>query len=315
MLKHAFTCPVANDSDPNTVGSTEWNADHIVDTDGITMATATTHPATPAANNIVLYGENIGGKQVLNVLDEYGYDVVIQEALWENDITMWFNTTATAGLWVNTTGGTTNGTYAKVLPTTTNNYTAVPRSTYANVVTTTNQVLGQRNIEKMWYVSNAANTGGGFHFTARFGFDVWTNGGRLFVGLSAGTNTTTACPVIAADPSTVANGVGFCIDAADNGAISFLTRSATTATKASTGFTAATNVGFEVFIYCNPNSATFYWKITKINDGTSASGTATANPPANNTMMCANVSASNAALTTVTAIKLGVSRIYIRDIL
>jgi hypothetical protein len=47
--------------------------------------------------------------------------------------------------------------------------------------------------------------------------DVWTNGGR-FAGMH------TATTVISADPSALNNTVGFCVDAADNGLISFLTR-------------------------------------------------------------------------------------------
>jgi hypothetical protein len=52
-------------------------------------------------------------------------------------------------------------------------------------------------------------------FYARVGMDVWTNGGRFFSRMH------TATTVISADPSALNNTVGFCVDAADNGLISF----------------------------------------------------------------------------------------------
>jgi hypothetical protein len=63
------------------------------------------------------------------------------------------------------------------------------------------------------YTRGAVASQGGFFFYARVGMDVWTNGGRFFAGMHTAT-------VISADPS-LNNTVGFCVDAADNGLISF----------------------------------------------------------------------------------------------
>jgi hypothetical protein len=59
----------------------------------------------------------------------------------------------------------------------------------------------------------------------------------------------TATTVISADPSALNNTVGFCVDAADNGLISFLTRG--TVAKASTGFTIVSNKGYDVYMFCS----------------------------------------------------------------
>jgi hypothetical protein len=134
---------------------------------------------------------------------------------------------------------------------------------------------------------------------------VWTNGARFFAGLH------TATTVISADPSALNNTVGFCIDAADNGAISFLMRG-TAATKTATGFTAATNKGYDMFIYCPPNSTTVYWRIVELNSLTEASGNTSTNAPAVNTMLTYGVLASNAALTPVTSVQLGLGRFYVQ---
>jgi hypothetical protein len=183
----------------------------------------------------------------------------------------------------------------------------MPRSTYANVVTTANQVLGQRNTEQLFYRGNATNQGG-FFFWARCGFAVWTNGGRFFAGMSPNNN------VISGNPSSQNNTAGFCIDSGDAGAISFLTRDTATATKQATGFTAATDKLYDVFIYNPPNSGTFSYTIIDIVAGTEYSNSATLTPPTAGAVLTANVLASNAALTPVTSISLAVMRILIQTI-
>jgi hypothetical protein len=116
--------------------------------------------------------------------------------------------------------------------------------------------------------------------------------------------------VVSADPSALNNTVGFCVDVADNGAISFLTRG-TVATKAATGFTITSGKGYDLFIFCAANGTQYGWRIVDLNTGAEASGAATLNLPTNTTMLTAGVLASNAALTAVTAIQLGSSKIYV----
>lgn len=269
---------------------------------GIVLAGITNEPSAPASGNLILYSKSIAGRMVPKIIGPAGIDTPLQNALWQNNTVLWTPTTATAGVWQGTAGAGA-GTYTTALPTTTNLYTAMKRGRWANVVTTTNQVLGQRNTEAMFFLGGVAGQGG-FLFYARFGFDVWTNGGRLFAGLHTGTT------VISADPSALNNTCGFCVDAADNGAISFLTRG-TSATKASTGMTIGTNSGYDVYMFAAPNSSVIGWRIVDFVNGTEASGTASTNMPAVNTMLTAGVLASNAALTTATAIQLGLNRIYV----
>jgi hypothetical protein len=219
------------------------------------------------------------------------------------NITSWKASTATAGVWDGTVGAGA-GTYTISLPADAGNiYQGIRRGRWANIVTTTNQVLGQRNTEAMFFRGSAAGKGG-FKFYARAGFDMWTNGGRFFAGLHSATT------VISADPSALNNTAGFCVDAADNGAISFVTRG-TAATKIATGFTLTNLSGYDLYINASPNASSIGWRIVDINTGTEASGIATLNLPANTTMLTAGVLASNAALATVTAVQLGCSKIYV----
>jgi hypothetical protein len=264
----------------------------------------TNEPAAPASGNLTLFTQSLGGKIVPRAKAPTGAAQALQDALWQGAQYLWTTTGATAGLWINTAGAGA-GTFTAQNPTTTSLYTAMKRSRWANVVTTANQVLGQRNTDAIFFVGNTAGQGG-FFYTARFGFDVWTNGGRLCACLH------TATTVVSADPSTIANTVGFIIDAADNGLISFSTRDGTTLNKTSTGFTAVTGKGYEVQMYLPPNSTSISWRILDMNAGTVATGSTSSNLPAANTMLTAGVLASNAALTPVTSIQLGLGKIYVQ---
>lgn len=271
---------------------------------GMVMPGNVVEPATPASGNLAWYSKAIAGRIFPKVKGPSGaVATTLQASFWQNNICIWQAASATAGLWLGTTGAG-SGTYSLQLPTTTSIYTSIKRGRWANVITTANQVLGQRNTENMFMRGSAAGQGG-FFFYARCGFDVWTNGGRFFAGMHSGVSV-----VQTGDPSTLANTCGFCIDAADNGAISFMTRDGAAVTKASTGFTAVTGKGYDLYIFCSSNSSAIGWRIVDINAGAEASGSATVNLPVNTTLLTAGVLASNAALTAATAIHLGVNRIY-----
>lgn len=274
---------------------------------GILLANITTEPSTPSAGTGRLYSKSVAGRTVPKWKAPSGVDYGLQSSLWQNNITQWTPSSATAGTWFGTISTTTSaGTFTVAVPSTTNTYTSITRGRYANVVTTTNQILGVRqSVNPTIFLGNTAGRGG-FFFFCRFGFDVWTNGGRMFIGLTANT----AGATVSADPSSNNNTIGFCIDAADNGAISFLARG-TSATKTSTGYTVVSNRGYDVFMYAQPNSTTVNWRIIDLVAGTEASGSTSTNVPAVNTNMMVNAVAGNAALTTVTAIQLGLNKIYV----
>lgn len=288
----------------NTTGFWEGVDLNIYDDESrvLVLPTIIVEPGLPTSNSGFLYGKYISGKFTAKIKGAAGLDTPLQNAFWQNNIIIWNPTTATAGVWLGTAGAGA-GTYSTALPTITSIYTSIKRARYANVVTTLNQVLGQRNIEAMFFRGSVAGQGG-FFFYARFGFDVWTNGSRFFGGMHSATT------VVSAEPSALNNTVGFCIDSGDNGAISFLTRG-TVATKASTGYTAISGKGYDIYIFCSPNSSQYAWRIIDTNARTEVNGVATATLPTNTTMLTAGVLASNAALTPVTSVQLGINRIYV----
>lgn len=283
-------------------GGTFSGASNVEISGGNLQLVGTTDPATPSSNNLILYAKNISGRILPKVIGPSGLSYPLQSALWQNAVYLWSTSSVTNGLWINTVGAG-SGTYTAVNPTTTNLYTVQKRSRYNNTVTA-NGIVGQRNTDAIFFRGSISNQGGFFFYT-RCGFDVWTNGGRFFAGFATGTG------VVTANPSLLNNTVGFCVDSGDNGAISFLTRNATTATKQPTGLTITTNKGYDIFIFCKPNDTQISYRIIDLITGTEYSNTATLTLPVNTTLLTANVLASNAALNTANLIQLGVSKIYI----
>ena len=266
---------------------------------------AITEPSAPATGTLLSYVKNIAGKLLEFHKNPAGQAMPAQDALWNSTVIQWRPTTVTAGLWVQTIGASA-GTFANTLPSNSTLYTEQKRALYSNLVTTVDQVLGQRNTEAIWWRGDSAGEGG-FFICSDFGYTTWTNGSRHFNGLHSGTT------VISANPSALANTVGFAVDAADNGLISFLTRDATTATKASTGMTIVSGKGYKACFYAAPNSTAIGWWIKDINAGTEASGSATLTLPVNTTFLTVGVLASNGALTPVNSTQLGVANIYAQD--
>lgn len=265
-------------------------------------------PTPPNPGLLRIYTKEVAGRLLPKWVGPAGIDTPFQPALFSNNVVTWTNTSATAGLWMGTVGAGA-GTFNNTLPSFTNIYTSLRRARYANVVTTTNQILGQRGTEAMYFRGSIPSTGG-FFFFCRFGFDAWTTGGRLFVGLSS--NTTGA--MIQANPSATVNTLGFGIDAGDT-AITFMHNDGTgTATKETiAGQPAlATNNGYDAWIYAKPNDSTVYFRLSNINTQSEIiNSSVSIDLPISTTGLAPTALASNAALTTVSAIMLGVNRIYV----
>ena len=293
LLINEIGTDIKNMSSNSTIGT-----DKAIDLEGVT-----TEPNTPANNFLKLYAKKISGFMAVKIKGASGLDFPLQTAFWQSNIIMWNPTNATAGLWLGTVGAGA-GTYTTLLPTDINIYTSIKRGRWANVVTTLNQVLGQRNLELLFFRGSTVIGAGGFKFFARGGMDIWTNGARFFTGMHSATT------VVSANPSLLNNTVGFCVDNADNGLIYFLTRD-TVATKVSTGFYMATNVGYDFYIFSAPNGTSYTWRIVNLNTGAEANGIATTNLPTVNTKLTAGFLASNALLTPVNSVQIGLNRLYI----
>lgn len=264
-------------------------------------------PAVPPSATLAIFAQQVSGKMQLMKFGPSGDDEAVQASLWQNNVVLWTaGGTSNAGTWWGSATATAGGTVGAGTQAVTNAYTAMRRSTFANVAATLNQSVGLTSDQSFWRGNGAGF--GGFFFVCRFGLNTYTAGDRLFVGLMA-TN-----PGSLADPTTIANTVGFAINAADS-SISFVTvDNTTTATKAAISGqpVLATNNGYDAYIYAKPNDTTIYYRLEDAVSGTViVDSSATTNLPLNTTFMFAKALMSNGANTAVSSAVIGINRLYI----
>ncbi len=238
----------------------------------------------------------------------------VQSAIWGCRPFYWNpQNTGTGVIFGPNAGGsvTSSGTFTNPSIATTNLYTLQGRGSWASVVTTANQQLGIRMspaASLSWYRTTGTAGQGGFLFVCRFGFETWTAGDRLFVGMSSASANLTS-----SNPSATINMCGFGIDAGDT-AITFMHNDGSgTATKtAITGTTLANNQGYDAYIFCKPNDTVVYYRLDDTNAGTTLADTSTASDlPASGTQLGFAGLMGNAANTVVGNATIGIVSIYI----
>ena len=299
-------------STSNTTGSLVVNGGIGIDGDifmqgssnFINMEGIINEPSSPAANNIVLYGKNIGGRMLPKFLGPDGFDSALQPFLGTNRFAYWNPppTVATApgttigvnGLALSTTGTLTSRTIA-----TTNMFTRMKRLGLQTGTGT--------NINCSAYVANTSytiGTGttpalGGFYFVARFGDQDAVSAVRFFAGMSS-----TVTSYFIGEPSTLTNSIGIGYGTADtNYKIFYGGSAAQTPVDLGANFQCKTanTTAMELILYSPPNSSsTVYYRVTVLNTGNTTAGTLTAATigtqlPANTTLLAPRMTKNNAA--------------------
>lgn len=222
-----------------------------------------------ATDTLNIFGRKRAGQMHLKYIGPSGVAQTIQDKISENGWSAYLpNGGTTVGLnygiaW--TSGGTvSHPTPASTAPAI---YNQQKRTRWANVVTTTNQVLGLRTAtaEKRYWCGNAAGLGG-WSFHARFAIGLWPAATvRLFVGLN---DSNTGWVV---SDTLTGNGCGFWHDTTEAATVlNFVTRNGTTATKAPFTLDAALAAGqaFDAYIWCAPNGGSIGYALIELNTGT-----------------------------------------------
>lgn len=315
-LKHSVTATGTNDG-AKQVSVTAWNADHVVDTGGILMQSASADPAAPAAGNLIHYARQLAGRSVPHWMPPSGAEAAVQAALFGNNVILYMpNTGTTVGLnlgapWV-ATGTISHPTPALTAPAIANQQR---RTRFANVVTTTNQVLGVTAMAagtQMFWRGNAAGLGG-FFFFSRFIVELWPAATvRLFVGLSDQTTAVVASDTFAGNLCGISH---ITTDAAT--VLKFITRDGTTLNSTSITLAAALQAGqaFDFYMFAKPNDTTIYFRLDELNTGTTLiDSSTTTNLPTSTAFLGPQVAMSNGtANTTVTTTAIGINRIYVES--
>lgn len=220
-------------------------------------------------DTLKLFARKIAGRMTPMHIAPFGAEETFQDKLSESGSVIYLpNNGTTVGLNLGV-GWTTGGTVSHPTPASTAPaiYNQQKRTRWANVVTTTNQVLGLRTVttEKNFWRGNASGLGG-FNFHARFAIGLWPAATvRLFVGL----NDSNAGWVIS--DTLTGNGCGLWHDTTEAATVlNFVTRDGTTATKAAITLATALAAGqcFDFWMWSAPNGGVIGYRLVEINTGT-----------------------------------------------
>jgi hypothetical protein len=244
-------------------------------------------PSAAGAGIARLFGFNLGSRIIPAAIGPSGGVAPMQSLIGCKKIALWHpngNATTVSVFGVPTLTATGTATSAAVA--TTRFYTALRMIEYLVITPSDTAVAGWRHGSLQWMLGPSAGMGG-FHFICRFGpaTGVATATNRAFVGLQGGTSAPTDV-----EPSSIVNTLGVGWDAADDN-IQFMHNDGSgTATKVDLGAsfpvpTVDRTHVYELAMFCPPNGAVIGYRLVDLLTGAVASGTVSADIPANDQML------------------------------
>lgn len=268
-IKHKFASAKSNGSDASRVQPSNWNDDH--DVTDIVLPKNTT-PTVPAADNVTLFGRNVGGRMMPAFMGPSGLDTSIQPFLGRNS---WANWAATG----NSTTIAVSGAAAAL--------TATGTATAANMAITTAHTRMKR-IEHL--VTTAATTavagwrGGVAIYCRQIGYQMVLRGGpatgqattattgRFWMGLAA----TTSAPTDVA-PSTQINCIGIGFEGTDTNLFLYHNDASGACIRVSLGtdfprYITDRATMYELALFCPPNGAYVRYEVTDLATGKVSAG-------------------------------------------
>ena len=246
-------------------------------------------PTLPPANSIKLFGQQVGGRNMVSMVGGSGIDTAFQPHFGRNKISLWNaagnSTTITT---VGTVALTASGTATAANVATTNIYTYQKKVEFLVTTAATTAIAGWRYPVAQWTVGGTATGLGGFHFVTRFGpsTGVATASNRCFVGMSS----SIAAPTDV-QPSSQTNMCGLGWDSADAN-IQFMYNGTGTTAKIDLGSsfpvpTVDRSITYEIAMFSIPGTTqSVGYQVTILGSGGAiASGTVTTNLPATNVLL------------------------------
>jgi len=291
----------------NTLGLNGTDAEILLN--GIT-----TEPPTPLAGDLYIYSKAVAGRMMPKWKAPSGVDTSFQSNLGFNTIQLWTPSLTNIGAGFGTVWPAGTGTFTSPVPSA-GTALQLRRSMFANIVTTTNQILGvtastAAQIPSFWRGSTAGN--GGFFMQTRFTTELFpATTTRLFVGL---TSLTTG--VVAAD--TVTGNVAGLSHITTDGitTMAFMTRDNVTTTRATfTVPTIASKNAYDFTMYAKPNDTVIYYRLVDLLTGLTIVDASTSTTlPINTAFMGPQVQMSNGtANVTANTTAIGINKIYIES--
>lgn len=253
----------------------------------ISLATDAAAPATPAANDVVIFGGKEAGRDMPSWKDPRGILHRMQAWLGRSHVS-WAQPTGN-GTTINTMGAgfTATGTATAANVAATNIHQALRRLNYLVTTAATSAVAGWRQGILTFFIGAPGAAYGGFHYVCRFGRATGNAANATLRGFT-GFVGTTAAPSDA-DPSAQTNIIGVGCDAADTNYQIMHNDGSGAATKIDTGFPKAVadaTEAYELQLYApTGRGGQVDYLFKRLSDGASVSGSITTNLPTDTTML------------------------------
>ena len=274
----------------------------------------TTEPSAPPAGDLYIYSKSISGRMMPKWKAPSGVDTSFQSNLGFNTIQLWTPSLTNIGAGFGTVWPAGTGTFTSPLPTA-GTALQLRRSMFANIVTTTNQILGitastAAQIPSFWRGNTAGN--GGFFMQTRFTIElVPATTVRLFVGLTSLTTGVAAADTVSTNTAGLSH-----ITTDGLTTMAFMTNNGTTTTRATfTVPTIASKNAYDFTMYAKPNDTVIYYRLVDLLTGLTIVDSSTSTTlPTNTVFMGPQVQMSNGtANVTVNTTAIGINKIYIES--
>lgn len=246
----------------------------------IVMADIHTEPGNAAANTLIWYSKNVGGRMLPKIKGPAGIDTPLQPIIALNKISWWSppgnSTTVPAVVGFNTL--TAQGTTTARNVATTNLFTRMKRLGYVSAATS-GSICGHYETVAQFTIGNGSGLGG-FYYVCRFGASdaAAQSTAKEFVGL-----TSSVAAVTNVEPSTLTNCIGVGANSTDtNLAIYYGGSAAQTRIDLGAAFpkSSASVDMYELILFAptNVNNSVSY-RVTNLTSGAQTEGTLTAVNP------------------------------------
>lgn len=286
-IKHTYQSATP-DNPGAEISSSEWNANHTIDSEVLIPALAA-EPAVPAAGFGALYARSLAGRVVPKWMGPAGVDYPLQAHIGLNNVSVWRGgATTTAGTFAAQIGNmpyTSASPSAPLIPTLA--ATSLRNQTYRGTIrtgTTAGALAYIRANTLRFWRGNAAGLGG-FLVVTRFALSgTIQTGQRSFIGISDSVaNPTNVDPTTATTPGKV----GLAQNAATGNwsLVHNVTGTAPTIIALGANFPINNTDLMEVALYSAPNGSSIGYRVVNWSTGQQTSGTLTTNIPAAATFM------------------------------
>lgn len=293
-IKHSKTSAAGASSDPSKVGGDDWNADHVIDTAGLSFPANASAPAAPAAGNVRVYAQTLAdGCSLPAFANADGLTAALQPSLGGR-----------RRIFIGMANPNTSGFQLLGTPSSNNGGTYQVRTIDPTTIYGASRRVGQVS-------PSSASATVTYLFTSAYAYRgvlAHTGGFRLifvFGAADASANATARCfygltqsSVGSSGAANSLNIIGVAADENDGGNLNVVCNDASgAATKVPLGanfpaHTISTDL-YEIIIYCPSNGTTVSVAVTRLNTGDTATVTLNSNLPAASTLLLPQLMRSN----------------------